>query len=109
ASAQSNTMPTAPAVGEGSTMSRGGEPNPTQRPDGSDPAMREAIKGDARVENRSHNPATPRGEPSTMQGGQPNANPEPTGAVPRTGVQPGSGQVGELPPPASTLPAPRRQ
>ncbi|RZI65820.1 serine/threonine protein kinase [Variovorax guangxiensis] len=104
AHAQSVVTPPATA-GQPSTESRAGVPNPTQRPDGSMPASREAVKSEARVQNR--NPAnsnTPGGEPSTMTNNQPNATPQVMSGTTRSEVRqdalktkPQFGQKGERP------------
>jgi hypothetical protein len=104
AHAQSVVTPPATA-GQPSTESRAGVPNPTQRPDGSMPASREAVKSEARVQNR--NPAntnTPGGEPSTMTNNQPNAMPQVMSGTTRGEVRqealktkPQFGQKGERP------------
>ena len=88
ASAQpaANTVPA--TSGQPSTESPAGVPNPTQRPDGSMPASRSAIKAEARAQNK--NPAnsdTPMGEASTMRNGQPNATPRPKSGISRDEVR----------------------
>ena len=56
-----------PAVaGQASTKTPAGVANPTQRPDGSNPASREMVKSEARIHNRSNAPVT-RPERSTGQ------------------------------------------
>lgn len=89
--AQTTAVPAAPDPakgGQASTKTPAGVANPTQRPDGSDPASRDAVKSQARSENRSPaNTKVPKGEPSTMTNNQPNAA-EPTGALARTEVKP---------------------
>ena len=104
ASAQTVVTPPVTA-GQPSTESRSGVPNPTQRPDGSMPASRDAVKSEARVQNR--NPAntnTPGGEPSTMTNNQPNATPQVNSGTTRAEVRqdalkttPQFGQKGERP------------
>jgi len=89
--AQSTAVPAAPdpAVGgQASTKTPAGVANPTQRPDGSAPASRDAVKAEARMENKSPaNTTTPKGEPSTMTNNQPNAA-QPTGQLTRADVKP---------------------
>ena len=89
--AQTTAVPAAPDPakgGQASTKTPAGVANPTQRPDGSNPASREAVKSEARVENRSPaNTTVPKGEPSTMTNNQPNAS-QPTGAMSRAEVKP---------------------
>jgi len=89
--AQTSAVPAAPDPakgGQASTKTPAGVANPTQRPDGSNPASREAVKSEARSENRSPaNTSVPKGEPSTMTNNQPNA-PQPTGAMSRAEVKP---------------------
>jgi hypothetical protein len=105
--AQMTSTPAAPnpsVGGQASTMSPAGVPNPTQRPDGTDPAARGAVRADARADNHSPaNTATPGGQASTMTNNQPNATPQ-TGAMTRNQVRPTSydlkpqmGQKGERP------------
>lgn len=83
----STSMPAQPdpaVAGQASTKTPAGVGNPTQRPDGSDPASREVVKSEARIHNRSN--ATnnvPKGEASTMVNHQPNAMPPPTGEMSR--------------------------
>jgi len=95
-----------PAVaGQASTKTPAGVANPTQRPDGSNPASREMVKSEARIHNRSN--ATnnvPKGEATTTLNHQPNAMPAPTGEMSRievsqTGrkVKPHFGEKGERP------------
>lgn len=107
AGAQTTAVPATPdpsAAGQASTKSPAGVPNPTQRPDGSTPVSRESVKSEARMENKnSKNPAVPKGEPSTMTQGQPNAA-QPTGALTRAEVRPSpdelkpqAGKSGERP------------
>lgn len=95
-----------PAVaGQASTKTPAGVANPTQRPDGSDPASREIVKSEARIHNRSN--ATnnvPKGEATTTVNHQPNAMPRPTGERSRTEVsqtgrkvKPHFGEPGERP------------
>ena len=81
-----NTVPA--TSGQPSTESAAGVPNPTQRPDGSMPASRAAVKSEARAQNK--NPAnsdTPMGEASTMRNGQPNATPRPKSGISRDEVR----------------------
>ena len=89
--AQTTAVPAAPDPakgGQASTKTPAGVANPTQRPDGSNPASREAVKSEARSENRSPaNTTVPKGEPSTMTNNQPNAS-QPTGAMSRAEVKP---------------------
>ncbi|MBB3181863.1 serine/threonine protein kinase [Variovorax sp. Sphag1AA] len=93
---QTTAVPAAPDPakgGQASTKTPAGVANPTQRPDGSNPASREAVKSEARAENRSPaNTTVPKGEPSTMTNNQPNA-PQPTGAMGRAEVKPSSGEL----------------
>lgn len=108
AMAQTTSIPAAPdpAVGgQASTMSPAGVANPPQRPDNSMPASREAVKAEARAQNRNNaNSMVPKGEASTTVNAQPNAMPQPTGDMSRaevsqTGrkVKPQFGQKGERP------------
>ena len=89
--AQTSAVPATPDPakgGQASTKTPAGVANPTQRPDGSNPASREAVKSEARTENRRPaNPKVPKGEPSTMTNNQPNAA-QPTGAMSRAEVKP---------------------
>jgi hypothetical protein len=105
--AQTSAVPAAPdpsVGGQGSTMSPSGVANPTQRPDGSGPASRAAVRSDARANNHSSGTTdTPSGQPSTMTNNQPNATPA-TGAMSRVEVKPTRdelkpqlGQKGERP------------
>lgn len=107
APAQTTAQPATPdpAVGgQASTKTPSGVPNPTQRPDGAMRNTREAVRSEARMDNRSpSNTQTPRGEPSTMTNGVPNATPT-VGAMTRSEVKPSArqlnpqaGQVGERP------------
>lgn len=81
-----NTVPS--TSGQASTESPSGVPNPTQRPDGSMPASRAAIKSEARAQNRdSANSDTPMGQASTMRNGQPNSTPEPMSGTTRQEVR----------------------
>ncbi|MDM0036645.1 serine/threonine protein kinase [Variovorax sp. J22P271] len=109
--AQAQTTPVVPAqpdpavAGQASTKTPAGVANPTQRPDGSNPASREVVKSEARIHNRSN--ATnnvPKGEATTTVNHQPNALPAPTGEVSRTEVsqtgrkvKPRFGEKGERP------------
>ncbi len=89
--AQTAALPASPdpAVGgQASTKTPAGVGNPTQRPDGSNPASREQVKSEARAANK--NTATtnlPKGEPTTTVNNQPNPA-EPTGAMTRAEVKP---------------------
>ena len=98
--------PPDPAVGgQASTMTPPGVPNPTQRPDNSMPNSREAVKSEARVQNRNNaNSMVPKGEATTTVNHQPNAMPQPTGEMSRAEVsqqarkvKPQFGQKGERP------------
>ena len=87
-SAQPATTIVPAPSGEPSTESAAGVPNPTQRPNGSMPASRSAIKAEARAQNK--NPAnsdTPMGEASTVRNGQPNATPRPKSGISRDEVR----------------------
>ncbi|MDM0035717.1 serine/threonine protein kinase [Variovorax sp. J22P271] len=88
---QTTAIPAAPDPakgGQASTKTPAGVANPTQRPDGSNPASRADVKSEARLENRSPaNTTVPKGEPSTMTNNQPNA-PQPTGELSRAEVKP---------------------
>ena len=107
--AQTTTVPAQPdpaKSGQASTKSvPGGVANATQRPDGSDPASREAVKAEARAHNRNNfNSLVPKGEASTTVNGRPNAMPSPTGEMSRTEVsmesrkaRPRFGERGERP------------
>ena len=94
--AQTAAVPAAPDPakgGQGSTKTPAGVANPTQRPDGSNPASREAVKSEARYENRTPaNTTIPKGEPSTMTNNQPNA-PQSTGAMSRAEVKPDKNEL----------------
>lgn len=105
--AQTTAVPAAPDPSkgaEGSTKSPAGVANPTQRPDNSMPNSRDAVKSEARAENRSSaNTTLPKGEASTTTNNQPNAA-QPTGAMTRSEVKPTrselkpqAGQKGERP------------
>ena len=91
--------------GQASTKTPAGVPNPTQRPDGSAPASREAVRSEARAENRNNaNSMVPKGEASTTLNHQPNATPHPTGQMSRSEVRQDAGkktrqfgQTGERP------------
>ena len=91
--------------GEASTETRAGVPNPTQRPDGSMPASREAVKSEARANNRNPaNTTTPGGEASTRMNNQPNATPPVMSGTTRAEVRQDAikptrqfGQTGERP------------
>jgi uncharacterized membrane protein len=106
--AQTTSIPAQPdpsAGGEASTMTPAGVANPPQRPDNSMPASREAVRAEARAQNRSNaTTMVPKGEATTMINHQPNAMPQPTGEMSRaevsqTGrkVKPQFGQKGERP------------
>ena len=108
ASAQTTSMPAQPdpAVGgQASTKTPAGVANPTQRPDGTNPASRDAVKAEARTHNRNNaNNPVPKGEATTTVNHQPNAMPQPIGEMSRrevsqTGrkVKPQFGQKGERP------------
>ncbi|MGJ7566932.1 serine/threonine protein kinase [Variovorax sp. GB1R11] len=108
AMAQTTSIPAAPDAsvgGEASTMTPAGVANPPQRPDNSMPNSREAVKAEARAQNRNNaNSMVPKGEASTTFNHQPNATPQPTGEMSRaevsqTGrkVKPQFGQKGERP------------
>ncbi|MEJ8822739.1 serine/threonine protein kinase [Variovorax humicola] len=89
--AQTTAVPATPdpAVGgQASTKTPAGVANPTQRPDGSEPASRADVKAEARMENRNTaNTTVPKGEPSTMTNNQPNAAQQ-TGQLSRAEVKP---------------------
>ncbi|MGJ7604889.1 serine/threonine protein kinase [Variovorax sp. LT1R20] len=106
--AQTTSIPAQPdpAVGgQASTMTPAGVANPTQRPDNSMPASREAVKAEARVQNRNNaNSMVPKGEATTTINHQPNAMPQPTGEMSRAEVsqqarkvKPRFGEKGERP------------
>lgn len=108
AMAQTTSIPAAPdpsVGGEASTRTLSGVPNPPQRPDGMEPASREAVKAEARAQNRNNaNSMVPKGEASTTMNNQPNATPQPTGERSRwevsqeaRKVKPHFGQKGERP------------
>jgi hypothetical protein len=108
AAAQTSAMPAQqdPAVGgQASTESPTGVANPTQRPDNSMPNSREAVKAEARAQNRNNaNSVVPKGEATTTVNHQPNAMPQPTGEMSRAEVsqagrkvKPQFGQTGERP------------
>jgi len=108
ASAQTTSIPAQPdpaVAGQASTKTPAGVGNPTQRPDGSNPASRDAVKSEARVHNRNNaNNPVPKGEATTTVNHQPNAMPQPTGEMSRsevsqTGrkVKPHFGEKGERP------------
>jgi hypothetical protein len=101
---------TSPAVvpssqGQASTETRAGVPNPTQRPDGSMPASRDAVKAEARANNRNPaNTTTPGGEASTRMNNQPNVMPPVMSGTSRAEVRQDAikptrqfGQTGERP------------
>ena len=91
--------------GEASTKTPGGAVNPPQRPDGSEPVSREAVRAEARAHNRNNaNNPVPKGEATTTVRGQPNAMPAPTGEMSRYDVsmqgrkpKPRFGEPGERP------------
>jgi len=91
AAAQTTSVPAAPdpAVGgQASTKTPAGVGNPTQRPDGSNPASRDAVKAEARAEHKNTaNTNLPKGEATTTINNQPNPA-EPTGAMTRAEVKP---------------------
>ncbi|MDM0032215.1 serine/threonine protein kinase [Variovorax sp. J22P271] len=93
---QTTAVPAAPdpAVGgQVSTKTQAGVANPTKRPDGSNPASREAVKAEARMENKnSANTNLPKGESSTTQNNQPNPA-QPTGSLSRAEVKPTTGEL----------------
>ena len=108
AMAQATSIPAQPdpsVGGEASTMTPAGVANPPQRPDTSMPASREAVKAEARVQNRNNaNSMVPKGEATTTVNHQPNAMPRPTGEMSRAEVsqqarkvKPQFGQRGERP------------
>jgi len=87
-----NTVPS--TSGQASTESPSGVPNPTQRPDGSMPASRAAIKSEARAQNKdSANSDTPMGQASTMRNGQHNSTPQPMSGMTRKEVGQTAGQT----------------
>jgi len=106
--AQTTSIPAQPdpsVGGQASTMTPAGVANPTQRPDNSMPASREAVKAEARVQNRNNaNSMVPKGEATTTINHQPNAMPQPTGEMSRAEVsqqarkvKPRFGDKGERP------------
>ncbi|VTU17571.1 hypothetical protein H4CHR_00014 [Variovorax sp. PBS-H4] len=107
--AQTTTVPAQPDPAKGGQASTksvpGGVANATQRPDGSDPASRNAVKAEARAHNRNNtNNPVPKGEATTTVNSQPNAMPKPTGEMSRAEVsadarkvKPHFGQRGERP------------
>lgn len=108
AAAQTSSMPAQPdpAVGgQASTRTPAGVANPTQRPDGSAPASRDAVKSEARIHNRNNvTNNVPKGEASTIVNHQPNAVIPPAGEMSRTEVSqsgrkvtPEFGEKGERP------------
>lgn len=108
AAAQTTSVPAQPdpsVGGQASTMTPAGVANPTQRPDNSMPASREAVKAEARTQNRNNaNSMVPKGEATTTVNHQPNAMPQPTGERSRAEVsqearkvKPQFGQKGERP------------
>jgi hypothetical protein len=107
-SAQTTSVPAQPDPakgGQASTKTPAGVANPTQRPDGSDPASRDAVKSEARAHNRNNaNNPVPKGEATTTVNSQPNAMPRPTGEQSRADVsqqarkvKPRFGEKGERP------------
>jgi ribosomal protein L4 len=82
ASAQSGpAQPVPPNAGEGSSVA-------PQRPDGGVPASREAVKAEARAQNRNAgNSNTPYGEASTQTNGEPNVTPQAMSGVTRAEVR----------------------
>ena len=108
AMAQATAIPAQPDPalgGQASTQTPAGVANPPQRPDGSMPVSREAVKAEARAHNRNNiNNPVPKGEVTTTVNGQPNAMPQPTGEMSRAQVsqlarktKPQFGQPGERP------------
>jgi hypothetical protein len=106
--AQSTPVPAQPdpaIAGQASTKTPAGVGNPTQRPDGTNPAARDAVKAEARVHNRNDaNNPVPKGEATTTVNHQPNAMPQPTGERSRREVsmadrkvKPSFGEKGERP------------
>ncbi|VTU14786.1 hypothetical protein H6CHR_00014 [Variovorax sp. PBL-H6] len=107
--AQTTTVPAQPDPAKGGQASTksvpGGVANATQRPDGTDPASRQAVRAEARAHNRNNtNNPVPKGEATTMVNSQPNAMPRPTGEMSRgevsadaRKVKPRFGQPGERP------------
>lgn len=107
--AQTTTVPAQPDPAKGGQASTksvpGGVANATQRPDGSDPASRQAVRAEARAHNRNNtNNPVPKGEATTTVNSQPNAMPRPTGAMSRAEVsadarkvKPRFGERGERP------------
>lgn len=106
--AQTTSMPAQPDPakgGQASTKTPAGVANPTQRPDGTAPASRDAVKAEARAHNRNNaNNVVPKGEASTTVNNQPNAVVQPTGDMTRAEVsqearkvKPQFGQRGERP------------
>lgn len=106
--AQTTSIPAQPdpsVGGEASTMTPAGVANPPQRPDNSMPASREAVKSEARAQNRNNNNSmVPKGEATTTVNHQPNAMPQPTGERSRAEVsqearkvKPRFGEKGERP------------
>ncbi len=106
--AQTTSVPAAPDPAKGGQASTksvpGGVANATQRPDGTAPASREAVRAEARAHNRNNvNNAVPKGEATTTVNGQPNAMPR-TSEMSRTEVsmdarkeRPRFGNPGERP------------
>ena len=103
--AQTSTTVVPSSQGQASTETRAGVPNPTQRPEGSMPASRDAVKAEARANNRNQaNTTTPGGEASTRMNNQPNVTPQPMSGTTRAEVRqdamkttPEYGQTGERP------------
>jgi hypothetical protein len=106
--AQTTDLPAQPdpaTGGKASTKTPAGVGNPTQRPDGSAPVSRSAVRAEARAQNHNNaNSLVPKGEASTTLNNQPNATPQPTGAMSRMEVSqegrkttPRFGERGERP------------
>ncbi|RYF30356.1 MAG: serine/threonine protein kinase [Comamonadaceae bacterium] len=76
--AQANTSLNVPApvneAGQKSTKTPSGVANPTQRPDGTNPASRAAVRSEAQAANRAN--AIPNGETSTLENKKPNGTPQ---------------------------------
>jgi len=88
--AQTTAMPAQPdpaTGGQASTKTPAGVGNPTQRPDGSAPVSRSAVKAEARAQNHNNaNSLVSKGEASTTINNRPNATPQPTGEMSRMEV-----------------------
>ena len=102
------TIPTAllaALLGAGVAQAQKPAPVEPMAGDSSMPVSREAVKAEARAQNRNNaNSVVPKGEASTTVNHQPNAMPQPTGEMSRaevsqTGrkVKPQFGQKGERP------------